>query len=129
MIFPDQTEMAGLYARSDGLLLPFGFGDRNVVKYRYSVPTKLPAYMLSGSPIFACVPGDSVVAGLMNDNCAGFVVSDAEDIEALSRSIEKFCADEHLRRRIGLNARDFAAQKMSGDVVRPGFIKALSEII
>jgi glycosyltransferase involved in cell wall biosynthesis len=65
---PPADGLRAALAHADALILAYGFTPRTIEYYRYSFPTKLVPYMLSGSPILAYGPAsiapiDYVVKG------------------------------------------------------------------
>src|SRR4029079_15035315 len=65
---PPAEELRAALTRADALILAYGFHPRTIEYYRYSFPTKLVPYMLSGTPILAYGPAsiapiDYVVKG------------------------------------------------------------------
>ena len=65
---PPAEGLRAALARADALILAYGFEPRTIEYYRYSFPTKLVPYMLSGTPILAygsasIAPIDYVVKG------------------------------------------------------------------
>ena len=55
---PDPAQVPGLMGEADVLLLPFNFNEESARYLRFSMPTKVPAYMISGSPVLVYGPRD-----------------------------------------------------------------------
>lgn len=70
-------------AQADVMLLPVRKGYA-----KYSVPSKLPAYMFSAKPVIASVDEDSDTALCVIDSGAGWCVA-PEDVNALSMAIQR----------------------------------------
>jgi len=117
----EQGAVAGLYGSADALLLPFDFIEQARRLSQYSMPTKLPAYMLSASPMFVYGPDSIAAIKYVTDNGCGYVVNEECSINRLADHLEKFCADAVLRRSIALRAQDQAISSFSAEVVRPLF--------
>ena len=65
---PPAEGLRAALTHADALILAYGFDPRTIEYYRYSFPTKLVPYMLSGTPILAYGPAsiapiDYVVKG------------------------------------------------------------------
>lgn len=127
-LFSSQEIVAKLYGQADGLLLLLGFEKISMVGEKYSMPTKLPAYMLSAAPILVCAPEDSALAKFIKANNAGFIISGIDNIEELADNIIRFISNENDRKKFGVHARDVALQEFSAEVVRPRFTKAITSI-
>jgi len=125
LLFPDQDKMAKLYGSADVLLLLLGFGKVDSIGEKYSMPTKLPAYMLSGTPIMACAPAGSALAKFIKNKNVGFLISKVENIEGLADDINRIYHNQVTYKEIGMNARAVALREFSAEVVRPRFVEAL----
>jgi len=123
----DQQYMAKLYGSADALILPFDFNDKAKRASRFSMPTKLPVYLLSGSPIFAYGPSSTVSIKYVEDNKCAFCVMDKVTVEELSKKIELFRNNTLLRESIAKQAQKMGKQ-LSAEVVRPKFLKQLNLI-
>lgn len=123
----DQETVARLYGSADALVLPFDFGPSAQAACRYSMPTKLPAYMLSGSPILYFGPEELAVAGCLRQNDAGCLIAKCSP-DLLARRIAEFALDTKWRQMIGLNARSFALEHFCAEEVRPRFRQLLTSV-
>lgn len=119
------ADMARLYGTADALLLAYNFDRQGSRWLGYSMPTKLPTSMLSGTPIFAYAPASSAVADYLSQTSCGCVVSQKQSTPALALKIQEFYHDDELRKQIGLKAREVALRDFSADSVRPQFVQAL----
>ncbi|MDD5595589.1 MAG: glycosyltransferase [Candidatus Omnitrophica bacterium] len=128
LLFPDQEKMAKLYGGADILLLVLGFGKVDSIGEKYSMPTKLPAYMLSGTPIMACAPAGSALAKFIKNKNVGFLISKVGNIDELAEDINRICHDQAVCKEVGINARAVALREFSAEVVRPRFEEALLSI-
>lgn len=124
--FKDQDKIAKIYGKADGLIIAFGFREPTKTAEKLSIPTKLPAYLLSGTPILICAPESSAVSMLSAKHRIGYVLPDIDNIDRLSKEIEVFCKDEFLRKEIGLKAREYAAREFDGEQLRREFFAVLS---
>jgi len=121
----DQTNVARCYGEADVLILPFDFGKRSQVLQRYSMPTKLPAYLLSGTPLFVYGPIECSAVSLIEKHQLGFVVGQqCDEVELASRILDA-SQNDALRRDYGRRARSFAQSNMAAASVRASFRKAI----
>jgi glycosyltransferase involved in cell wall biosynthesis len=95
-------------AKADVLLLPVKKGFA-----RYSVPSKLIAYLFSAKPVIASVDKDSDTAECVEKSGAGWVIH-PEDVASLSRVMQEvFCERSVVLELKGKDGFDFATKFFS----------------
>jgi glycosyltransferase involved in cell wall biosynthesis len=114
-------------AAADVLLLPVNFDARTVRYIRYSMPTKLPAYLYSGTPILAYGPEEVAQVRYVKDTASGMVVG-TRGIERLADSLRTLLSEPLMRAEIGARARKVALERHDLRVVRPRFQEALARV-
>ena len=72
----DSPGVPHLLAQSDLLLLPYNFDARSARYIRLSLPTKAPAYMISGTPVLVYAPADVATARYATREEWAYVVSE-----------------------------------------------------
>lgn len=109
----------------DILVLPVNF-DRYTIEFiRYSMPTKVPAYLTVGTPILAYGPAD--VAQIAYASKAGWAITvTVPDKEQLKQAFRTLATDMPLRKKLSECARVAAARKHDAKFVRSGFQSALA---
>ena len=112
-------------AAADILLLPVNFDEHSIRYIRLSMPTKVPSYLVSGTPILVYGP-----AGVAQVNYActarwGHVV-DRRDGGALVMAIKHLASDMALRQGLSATARRVAAERHDSATVRTGFQSTLA---
>jgi len=109
----------------DILVLPVNF-DRDTIEFiRYSMPTKVPAYLAVGTPILAYGPAD--VAQIAYAIKSGWAMTvTAPDMEQLKQAFRTLATDMTVRERISGCARAAAAGKHDAKYVRLEFQSALA---
>jgi glycosyltransferase involved in cell wall biosynthesis len=123
---PDEAAIAQVLSGADVLLLPVNF-DRETVDYvRYSFPTKIPAYLASGSPVLAYGPAEVTQIQLAREQGWALVV-DRRDPLALKQAIRDLALDEKLRERLGRRGFEIASSEHDASRVRPAFQAVLAE--
>lgn len=111
-------------ASADLLVLPVNFDDESVRYIRYSNPTKLPAYMISGTPILVYGPrGVDQVDRAQRDRW-GYVVSE-HGVAHIKTAIRTLVRDVALREKLGRRAQEVAQRDHDIATVRPAFQQAL----
>lgn len=123
----DQTAIARLYGSADALFLPFDFSESAIVASRYSMPAKLPAYMFSGTPIFAYGPYLTTSVKYLADSHSACAVTEKVDVSELAEKVREFVSDTPGRITISANARK-ASDELRADIVRPKFAEKLAGI-
>jgi glycosyltransferase involved in cell wall biosynthesis len=128
-IEPPITEDAAFFARlaaADALLLPVNFDAGSVRMIRYSMPTKVPAYLLSGTPTLVYGPAGVAQVDYARDRGWGHVLA-RRDLAALKDGIRRILADGGLRARLSQTARAVAAAEHDAAVVRRRFQSILCQ--
>jgi glycosyltransferase involved in cell wall biosynthesis len=114
-------------AAADVLLLPVNFDAATVRYVRYSMPTKLPAYLFSATPILAYGPREVAQVRYVQENGAGVVVA-ARGADHVAAGLRSLLADRELCRRIGARAHALALERHDLRVVRSRFQSALARV-
>ncbi|MCP4613446.1 MAG: glycosyltransferase family 4 protein [Planctomycetes bacterium] len=118
-------DMISLLKGADLLFLPIDFTKVSIERMRYSMFAKIPAYMISGTPILVYGPPEVGVVEYAIEEKWAYVVS-RKDEKALKDAIIELISNtvlrENLRRRAQeLGIRDFDAKK-----VREAFQRAIA---
>lgn len=113
-------------AKADVLILPVNF-DENTVQYiRYSMPTKIPAYLVSGTPIL--VYGPQAVAQVRYAQEAGWGhVVCRKGVEYLIQGLRELGGDGALRETLSRTAKATAQGNHDTTDVRRRFQSALCQ--
>jgi glycosyltransferase involved in cell wall biosynthesis len=120
---PQTMEIESLFAGADLLLLPINFDDESVRYIKYSMPTKVPAYMFSGTPTLAY--GPESVASVKYAKAWAYCVTD-KNKNVLADAIKTLAGDEILREKLAKKAQKLAKEKHNAIKVRADFHKAFA---
>lgn len=121
-------------AAADALLLPVNFDQESMRFIRYSMPTKVPAYLAVGTPVLAY--GPAATAQIAYALKAGWAeVVDRRDLRDLVEGLRRVIIDRELRVRLSAGARATAGRNHDaariraafGDVLRAGAAKAVQK--
>jgi glycosyltransferase involved in cell wall biosynthesis len=112
-------------ARADALLLPVNFTPDAVRLLRYSMPTKVPAYLASGTPILACGPREVAQIRYAEEAGWGRVVG-GPGVRAAADGLRRILSDADLRKQLSLTAREVARKHHDSTEVRAGFQRTLA---
>jgi glycosyltransferase involved in cell wall biosynthesis len=113
-------------AAADVLLLPVNFSEESVRFIRYSMPTKVPAYLTVGTPILVYGPRETAQVAYAGAAGWGHVVGEP-DMAALTEGLRRVIGDVELRRRLSQTAREVAAENHDAATVRARFQHALRQ--
>ena len=122
---PLPETVARLLAEADVLVLPFNFDPRSARYLRLSMPTKVPAYMASGTPILVYGPSEIAAARYAARDGWGFVLS-TSGLSGLKKTLLWLMNDQRARERMGRRARQLAYERHDAAKVRPAFQTALT---
>ncbi len=121
---PSPDRIVEVLAGADLLALPFNFDARSVQYIRLSMPTKVPAYMASGTPVLVYgPPGIAAVRNAERDGW-GYVVS-SPGIPPLLEALVRLMDDQASRESMGRRAQVLARQRYDAAKIRPTFHKVL----
>jgi glycosyltransferase involved in cell wall biosynthesis len=122
------SELPKIFAEADFLYLPYDFSAASIKFIQYSMPTKAPEYMVSGTPIIMFAPQETaLVKAAQAGNWAKVVTQN--DIDKLSEAIRQLLTDEAERKQITLNAVKIAETKFNSETVRDNFREIIASII
>ena len=110
IIEPSEGDDAAFFQRlvdADVLLLPVNFDRDSIDFIRYSMPTKVPAYLNSGTPVLAYGPEGTAQARYAAEGWAIKVTE--RSLEALKTAIKRVLLNENLRDSLSISARAAAA--------------------
>lgn len=122
---PENDEFVSLLSDADLLVLPVDFGEDRISYYRYSMPTRVPAYMMSSTPILVYGPPEAASVEYAQREGWGYVVP-KRDMYALREAITLLATDVELRRKLGQRAKEVAIQNHDAAKVRVAFREALT---
>lgn len=110
---------------ADVLLLPVNFEPAAMRMVRYSMPTKVPEYLVSGVPILLYAPGGIAQVDYAEQAGWGLTVTEQEPA-MLDAALERIVGDCALRQELVRRARETAAARHDAATVRTAFREALS---
>lgn len=112
-------------AEADALVLPVNFDRPSVDFIRYSMPTKVPAYLNSGTPILAYGSVDTAQMQYARDAHWGLTVTE-RSTDKLQGGLRRIATDFDLRRSLSQSARQ-AAENHDAHRVRDAFQNLLRQ--
>lgn len=117
-----------VFAEADILYLPYDFTAESIRFIKYSMPTKAPEYMASGTPIMMFAPAET---GLVIDALQGkwAKVVTQNKVTLLSEAIASLLTDEHERKQIATNAVNIAEKNYNSIEIRNRFKEVISSTV
>ena len=122
------SELPKIFAEANFLYLPYDFSPESIKFIKYSMPTKAPEYMASGTPIIIFAPANTaIVKDAQAGNWAKVIVQN--DINILGEAIKSLINNETLRKQIGTNAVNIAERKYNANIIRNQFKKIIASTV
>ena len=122
-----RKDLCACLAAADLLIAPVNFAERGIVIGRYSMPTKVPEYMASGTPVLVYAPGHVPAAKYARKDGWGYIV-DQRNQEALKQALLELMQSEELRARLGKRGRVLAMRNHDARVVRKNFRQLMRDV-
>jgi glycosyltransferase involved in cell wall biosynthesis len=120
----DDDVFFGTLQQADILLLPVNFDAYTVDYIRYSMPTKVPAYLTVGTPILAYGPAEVAQVAYARREGWGLTLTE-RGTEGVKRALRRLAEDIPLRCALSERARALAASKHDAATVRSAFQSTL----
>lgn len=124
---PNGDEIISLLKETDLLFLPVDFNKESHKRMRYSMFTKIPAYMISGNPILFWGPDNIASIEYAKKYNWAYVVS-RNDPTLLKNALLTLISDKHLREKISNKAKYIATKYHDSKVVRREFQELLKSM-
>lgn len=109
----------------DILVLPINFDAHTINFIRYSMPTKVPAYLTIGTPILVYGPAEVAQVAYATKAGWGMPVT-VREINVLKQAFKRLATDTQLRQGLSVRARQMAALHHDACVVREQFQASLA---
>jgi len=122
------SELPKVFSEADFLFLPYDFSVDSIKFIKYSMPTKAPEYMMSGTPVIIFAPEETaLVINAKKGHWAKVITED--NIDALSESINALVSDKDYRNEIAENAIAIAETKFNTITVRNNFRETIVSML
>jgi glycosyltransferase involved in cell wall biosynthesis len=118
------SALASKFASVDMLVIPFDFDDDSLAFLRYSFSTKVPEYMISGTPVLVYAHQQTALVKYALKEEWAYVVTENKS-EALKNSIKEMFLNISLRKQLAEKAMKVVVQNDNADIVRENFRKSL----
>lgn len=124
----DDAEFFATLQAMDVLVLPVNFDKYTKTYIRYSMPTKVPAYLAIGTPILAYGPAEVAQIDYAATAGWGLTVTERDPVQ-LRSALHVLATDGNLRCRLHAQARRMARERHDTSVVRAQFQSVLMEAV
>jgi len=125
--FVSHIDLPKVFSEADFLILPFDFSWESIKYVQYSMPTKIPEYMISGTPIIIFAPEVTAVVKYAKEFKWAKLVT-VNSVNELSKAIIQLIQDKEERQRIGQNAERIAEDRYNSIKVRNDFRTLISSL-
>jgi glycosyltransferase involved in cell wall biosynthesis len=105
--FVSYDDLPKVFSGSDLLVLPYDFSPMSIKYIRFSMPTKAPEYMITGTPIIIFAPEATAVVKYAKKYDWAKVITE-NDIKAVTVAIKQLIEDKELREQYAKNAINIA---------------------
>lgn len=112
----EHSNIPQVMSKYDLLLLPLDFDPDSIRFVKYSMPTKMGEYLMTGVPILLIAPPETAVYTYLKDNDAAFIL-DKHDRSELLNLLDEILFDSSNTERISKNAKLAAHKDFSKDVI------------
>lgn len=126
--FVSYEDLPAKFAEADILYLPYDFSVNSLKFIKYSMPTKAPEYMISGTPILIFAPSETAIVGYAKKNLWAKVTTD-DNIEALIISLKSMIMNQEERKSIAQAAVQLAEDRHDAAKVRLDFLEILVSVM
>ncbi len=121
------ADLPGVFSNADILVLPYDFSEESVRFIQFSMPTKAPEYMVSGTPVLVCAPAQTAIVKNAERNKWAKIVTE-NSTEKLSSAIADLIQNKSVREETARNAIAFSESSFNAEKVRMSFQRALAAL-
>jgi len=126
--FVEYNELPGIFSKADLLILPYDFSEESLRYIKYSMPTKAPEYMASGTPIAIFGPQDTALVKYAEKfNWAEVIVEN--NTRVLSERLKQLFSNRQQRENIANTAKRVAENRHDAAMVAQKFQNAISSVL
>ena len=122
------NELPKVFAEADFLLLPYDFSEASVKFIKYSMPTKAPEYMMSGTPVIVYAPEVTALVKDAQKNKWAKIVT-VDNPAMLSIALRELVNNEAERRQVSQTAIALSEEKYNAEKVRSRFREVISSLV
>lgn len=121
------NELPKVFAEADFLYLPYDFSAESIRFIKYSMPTKAPEYMISGTPVIVFGPGETALVEDAVQNKWAMTVTQ-NNVDRLAEAVAALVKDIGLRKQIADKAIGIAETNYNSEKVRNRFREVIASM-
>lgn len=118
--FVGYENLPRVFAQADILILPYDFSPESQSFIKYSMPTKAPEYMASGTPIIIYAPKDTALVKYAEKYKWAEIVTE-NSVSVLTKKLKNLICDKALRKEIAKAAKTIAEARHDSNLVAKEF--------
>ena len=122
--FVSYDDLPKVFSESDILLLPYDFSQDSLNFIKYSMPTKVPEYMITGTPIIIFAPEVTALVKYASKYDWAKVITE-NNINEVTNAIKQLIENKELREKYGKNAIKIAEMNHNSIDVTNEFRKVI----
>lgn len=124
----EYSKLPYIFSQADILVIANDFDKEGIDFLRYSMPTKVTEYMVSGTPVLIYAPYETAVSRFFDENECGCCVTD-QDPEKLNNALRLMISDEEYRKKISCKAVSLARDLFDAGKVKNEFQQLLIKLV
>jgi len=109
-----------LYSKADILIIANDFSRAGIKFLKYSMPTKAPEYMISGTPVLVYASPETALFKLFHENRCGHCVA-IQNSNDLAKAVKLLLQDLSYRKTLSRNAVTYAIKNFDSRKIRHMF--------
>ncbi|MCG2459688.1 glycosyltransferase [Flavobacteriaceae bacterium F89] len=125
--FVAYEELPKIFAQADILLLPYDFSKESLSYIKYSMPTKAPEYMASGTPILVFAPLDTALVQYAKEYKWAALVTENK-VTTLAKCFKELLLHQSVREKITQTAKKIAENRHEVNQVTRNFQQAILKV-
>ncbi|WP_296700222.1 group 1 glycosyl transferase [Algoriphagus sp.] len=122
------NKLPQLFQSMDFLLLPCDFSKKAIQFLKYSMPTKAPEYMISGTPIIILAPEETAIYQYGKTGEWACTIN-SDDQELICSRLKEIVSNEQLKQRYTQNAIKLAKERHSYELVTKEFANQFNALL
>jgi len=126
--FLPYEELPRVLGAADFMILPYDFSADSLAYIKFSMPTKAPEYMASGTPILIFAPKDTALVQYAENYKWASVVT-KNSVEALAKRLKELLLNNSLRKEISETAKTIAEERHDDAMVAGHFREVLRSVV
>ena len=124
----EYSRLPYIFSQADFLVIANDFHKEGIDFLRFSMPTKVTEYMVSGTPVLIYAPSETAVSRFFEENQCGCCVGE-QNPEKLRKAIELMISDEEYRKQLSHKAVTLAKDLFDANKVQKEFQQLLIKLI